>query len=116
VGGKQVVVDETRGILLTLDGQDVRRSRALLLLPLQPGQVQWLSGRAWAERVIETGEVRDGRWQALETQPAKGNENPTRVRVSADQAMRLLLVCEQSALPRWRKAVERALTHPASLP
>jgi hypothetical protein len=39
-----------------------------------------------------------------------------RIRVSTDQAFSLMLVGEQAEMPRWRAALERALTDPGSLP
>ena len=116
VGSERIALDETRGILLSLDGLDVRRSRALLLMPTQPGQVQWRSTTAWTAPVVETGEFQNGRWRILESQAARSGESQLQIGVSADQAFSLLLVCERTAVVRWRQALERAITQPASLP
>ncbi len=116
VGSERITLDETRGILLTLDGQDVRRSRALVFMPIQPGQIQWRSTATWTAPVVETGEFRNGRWRILETQATRKSEDRMQIGVTADQAFNLLLVCEKSAVACWRQALERAMTHPASLP
>ena len=98
------------GIVLTLDGQDVRHSRALLLMPLQAGQIEWLSTPVWKQPVIETGDINGGAWQTLDTQAVPTSKDRMQVRVSSDQALSLLLVCEDSARARWRQAVENAMT------
>ena len=116
VGNEQVSLDETRGVLLTLDGQDVRQSHALLLLPLQLGRMQWRSTVAWTEPTVEVGEIQGGQWQPLETQPARNSEGQMQLSVSSDQALSVLLVCEKSALGRWRQQIERGITNPGSLP
>lgn len=116
VGGQPFVTDETRGVLLTLDGRKVSDSRALLLMPLQAGQVRWSSPGAWAEPTIETGELVNGAWRSFETLPLAKTSNELRVQAGNDQALSLLLVCERTELPRWRQALERALVDPASLP
>lgn len=116
VGAEQVSADETRGILLTLDGQDLRRSRALLLMPLQPGRMQWRSTVAWTEPTVELGEIRAGAWLPLAAHPARQSENQMQLTITHDQALSCLLVCEKSALPRWRQTLARAMTDPAALP
>jgi len=116
VGNDQILVDGTRGIVLTLDGKDVTRSHALLLLPLQPGQVSWRSSSGWGETIVETGDVRAGAWLTLSTQAAHRDRGLMRVQVSEDQALSMLLVCERSALKHWRSNLERMVTNPASLP
>ncbi len=115
LGNEQILFDETRGIVLTLDGKDVRQSRALLLMPLQPGRMQWRSANAWGETVIETGEIRGGAWLSLNTQATRMNRGLMQIQVSDDQALSLLLVCEKAALGRWRNSVERAMTSPEVL-
>ncbi len=112
LGDQRIGLDETHGIVFTLDGRDVRRSRALLILPLQPGRVEWRSTAAWAEPMTLTGDILDGRWQTLETSTARKNGEFIRVEVSPDQALSLLLVCEKSAAARWPKIIERAMTDP----
>ena len=115
VGNEQILFDETRGVVLTLDGKDVRQSRALLLMPLQPGRMQWRSASTWRESVIETGEIHAGAWLPLNTQTTRKSGDLMQVQVSDDQALSLLLVCEKAAIERWRRTVGRMITDPESL-
>ena len=39
LGDRTVLQDETGGMVLSLDQQDLRRSRAVLLMPLRPGSI-----------------------------------------------------------------------------
>jgi hypothetical protein len=117
LGNERVSLDETGGTILTLDGKDLRHSRALLLMPLRAGTIQWRSVVTWTEPVVETGEIRGGSWQTFERRsPGQPDTATMRVPVSVDQRLNLLLVCEQSALGLWRSTVERAMVNPASLP
>ncbi|MBI4584975.1 MAG: hypothetical protein HY717_13260 [Planctomycetes bacterium] len=116
LGDEGFAQDGTDGIILSLDGGDLRRSRALLLLPLQAGAVRLAQERAWSGAAAETGELENGRWRAFERSAATWQGAELRIEVSGDQALSLILVCEESAAPRWREAIERAVKDPGSLP
>ena len=116
VSGDLVVANSTRGIVMALDGQDVRRSRALLLLPLQPGTVRWPSNGLWRDGVVVTGEIQDGAWRTCETAPLPATAGGMAVEVNPDQAVSLLLVCESSQTRRWTQTIARAMADPAALP
>jgi hypothetical protein len=115
-GETRVVSDATQGILFTLDGQDVRRSRALALMPLRAGEARVQTSARWREPVVETGEFHNAAWRSLdvETLPKPGPE--LRLQAQPDQVLSVLLVCERAELPRWRKALGQAMGDPASLP
>jgi hypothetical protein len=116
VGADLVLTDSTRGVVLTLDGRDVRRSRALLVLPLQAGVVRLRQERTWPDAVVVTGDLRDGNWQTHETATPGRTGEALSVEVSPDQAVSLLLLCEARETSRWTQVVARALSDPASLP
>lgn len=116
IGQKRLLTDETAGAVLTLDGLDVRRSRALLWMPLQPGRIQWSTAPGWRDPFVETGDLENGRWMTLVQEPVRPSDTALALSVSDDQAFSLLLVCEKADRARWRTAVERALYDPASLP
>ena len=115
-GSNLVLTDETRGFALTLDGQDIRRSRALLLMPLQTGTIRVSQTRLWQGGVVATGEIRDGEWRSCESAPLTSAQNEWTVNVSDDQVFSLLLVCGSAEMNRYIQAVERAMDDPASLP
>jgi hypothetical protein len=115
LGDKTVVEDETGGIVLSLDRQDIRRSRALLLMPLRPGSVRISTEREWRKATVLTGDFHDGEWRTYETAPAGKSEAGLEVNVSPDQAFSLLLVTEPGRAPKWSKAIEGAMNDPASL-
>jgi hypothetical protein len=115
-GSDLILADGTRGIVMALDGQDVRRSRALLLLPLQTGTLRLAQHHPWRGGVVATGEIRDGTWRTYETAPLATTVNGLAVEVSPDQAVSLMLICESHQRKRWTQTVARAMTDPASLP
>jgi hypothetical protein len=116
LGDKTVLQDETGGMVLSLDRQDIRRSRALLLLPLRPGTIRVSIERDWHKATVLTGDIHDGKWRSCETAPAGKTAASLVINVSTDQATCLLLVTEAASASRWCKAIERAMTDPASLP
>jgi hypothetical protein len=116
LGDKTVLEDETGGMALSLDGQDIRRSRALLLMPLHPGSIRVSTDRQWHKATVLTGDIHDGNWRSCETAPAGKTEASLVINVSPDQAFGLLLVTESASASKWCKAIERAMNTPASLP
>ncbi len=116
LGNKTVLEDQTGGIVLSLDRQDIRRSRALLLMPLRPGTVRLSTERKWQNANVLTGDVHNGKWRNCETTPAENSEAGLVVNVSSDQVFGLLLLTESRNASKWCRAIERAMTDPASLP
>lgn len=116
MGDEEVLTDRTQGIVMTLDAQDLLRSRAVLLMPLQPGRTWLRHTQPWQGGVIATGEIREGEWWSYESAPLSFASNGLAVNVSPDQVFSLLLVCESAAVDHWARAVERAFSDPASLP
>ena len=115
LGDKTIVEDETGGILLSLDRQDIRRSQALLLMPLRPGAIRISTDRQWHKATEMTGGLHDSKWRTYETSPAGKSEAGLAVKVSPDQAFSLLLVSEPGNARKWSKAIEGAMNDAASL-
>ena len=103
-------------MVLSLDQQDLRRSRAVLLMPLRPGSIRLSTDREWHRATVVTGDIHEGKWRNCETGPAVKTEAGLVVNVSPDQALSLLLVTESGGARKWCKAIERAMNDPASLP
>jgi hypothetical protein len=114
-GDKTVLHDETGGIVLSLDQRDLRRSRAVLLMPLRPGSIRLSTDREWHKAVVLTGDIHEGKWRSCETVPAGKTDAGLVVNVSPDQVFSLLLFTESSGALKWGKAIERAMADPASL-
>ncbi|MCP5523879.1 MAG: hypothetical protein H7A46_20270 [Verrucomicrobiales bacterium] len=105
IGDQVVLEDQTGGILLTLDRRGIGQSRAMVLMPLQPGEIRLSPATDWKEAILETGEIRDGRWYALETKAQRSDEPTLGVRVTPDQALSLLLLTETDGLECGRRAI-----------
>lgn len=116
LGEQALLQDDTGGIILSLDRRDVRRSRALLLMPLRPGTVHLSTGTKWHTPIVLTGDIHNGKWRHCESTPATTSTAGLEVKVSPDQALSLLLVTESGSASKWCQAVERAMNAPASLP
>jgi len=65
VGGRSVVSGEATCGLVSLDGKDLAESTELLALPMEQGQWKLEGNRGHLR--AEVGEVRGGKWVALES-------------------------------------------------
>ncbi len=108
-GDRPCLDDTTDGIVLALDGRDLGDSTAILLMPLQAGQVRLATRGNWQDVATEVGEIRHGRWCRFEQRPARTTRGRIVVDVEDQQVYSLLLLCSRSDLPKWRRAVQRAM-------
>jgi hypothetical protein len=76
-------------LLLSLDGEDLRRAASLLIAPLEPGRVELPPRRA--ESVALVGEYREGRWVTYQRVPL--DLRRPALDIDADRATCLILVC-----------------------
>ncbi len=106
--------DGTDGIVLSLDGQDLRDSTAMVLMPLRAGRVKVATRVDWHGAIAEVGEVRHGRWHGFERVVPAMEAGWLSVDVDAEQAFSLVLVCNEAELPCWRERIRRSMTHPVS--
>jgi len=60
LGAQRVVSDTTAGIVLALDGRDLRQARALVLMPLQAGTVRIATTVAWPISLAAPGSTSPG--------------------------------------------------------
>ncbi|OHB85265.1 MAG: hypothetical protein A2V98_14970 [Planctomycetes bacterium RBG_16_64_12] len=97
VAGEPLVTGEGLKALLSLDGEDLRRSQAVLIAPFEPGRVE-LAGRP-GDFVAVAGEFRSGQWRTLERLSL--SEGPFALEIDVDRATCLILVCPNGAEARW---------------
>ena len=116
IDGKPVVSDSTQGIIMTLDGKDVRETHAVLLMPLRAGVARLARSQPWHSGSVSIGEVHDGKWVNGETMALDPIATETVVRVSPDQVFSLVLLSDRNSTGRWSAAIERAFCKPAALP
>lgn len=112
------VLLETGGdtLLFTLDGGDLRRSKQLVILPLQPGAVSLRSQADWRDAAAHVGEVVAGRWQTYETLALKPAEGRLNFDVDEDRSRTLIIVCERADLEAVSRRLVRTFTHPHERP
>jgi hypothetical protein len=97
--------------MISLDGQDLRSSRAILTAPFDTGRLE-LPARD-AELTAVVGEFQDGEWTELERLQIDASR-PI-IDIDADRATGLILLCEPSAEQRWVKHLNRAMQRPQEL-
>jgi len=106
VDGRPVMAAEGHQAVVVLDANDLGASQALLVLPFGPGKAVLPSANGTA--VVETGEFRGGRWQALasETVPA----GPYQVTSDTGAPFDLRLVASPEGMAQARQAAEHLLS------
>lgn len=112
--GSSLLHDSSGGSVVSLDGADLRRSAALLVMPLRAGEIQLASHRSWQKAQLAVGDLRNGTWWNHESIPLNVRGEGWRVSVDSDQACSLLLITEEGAGKRWAEAVSRSVSAPGS--
>ncbi|HUT88613.1 MAG TPA: beta-galactosidase trimerization domain-containing protein [Thermoguttaceae bacterium] len=108
VGDEPLMTGDGLKALLSLDGEDLRRSQAILIAPFEPGRVE-LPNRS-DDFVAIAGEFRSGKWTPLERLPLSGAS--LSIDVDADRATCLILVCPENTEARWGAQLTEAMLHP----
>jgi hypothetical protein len=85
-------------------------------MPLRSGTVRLHSDRKWRQATVLTGDIRNGQWRTCESAQADKSDDGLVLNVSPDQTLSLLLVTEAPKATKWCRAIDRAVTDPASLP
>jgi hypothetical protein len=96
----------------SLDGQDVRDSRQLCLLPLTEGTVRLDTRTGWTKPVAVVGEIRAGEWVEYERIKAPVKGQSIRLEIDQDRCFSIILVAEESRLQECTRRLERSLTEP----
>ncbi len=94
--------------VLSLDGQDLRRSQAVLVGPFEPGRLE-LASRT-GKPVALVGDIHRGRWRTLERVPLTA-ERPA-IDIDGDRATCLILIADDAQVSRWTADIERSMLHP----
>ncbi len=108
VAGEPVMTGSGLKALLSLDGEDLRQSEAILIAPFEPGRVE-LSRRS-GDFVAVVGEFRAGKWTPLERIALA--EGAIGLELDADRATCVVLVCPASEEGRWAAYLTEAMVHP----
>jgi len=112
----RLLQDDTGSSVVSLDGEDLRRSAALLVMPLRAGELRLASDRAWHHPQLTVGDLRNGTWWNHEEIPLSRRDGEFRITVDPDQACSLLLITEAGRGKRWAEAIGRSVTAPQDLP
>lgn len=108
VAGKPLMTGSGLKALLSLDGEDLRQSEAILIAPFEPGRAE-LPGR-WGDFVAIVGEFHSGKWTPLERIAL--DESAIALELDADRATCLVLVCPASEEGRWAAYLTEAMVYP----
>lgn len=93
---------------LSLDGQDLRHSQAVLVGPFEPGRLE-LASRT-GKPVALVGDIHRGRWRTLERVPLTA-ERPA-IDIDGDRATCLILIADDAQVSRWTADIEQSMLYP----
>ncbi len=103
--------------MVSLDGVDLRSSRALLIAPFEPGWVE-LAGRAsdWraGDWVAVMGESVAGRWKSYAERSLAGAA--PKLRIDRDDATLLILICPRGEREHWEAYLSTMFATPSQVP
>jgi hypothetical protein len=95
---------------MTLDGEPLDRSLALLVLPFTAGEVRLVSALPADDVVARFGEVTGGAWLTLESAPVTIAGGQLTVQVPAEHRTSLLLITPRAAFTTRAAALAQAVT------
>jgi hypothetical protein len=113
--GELLAFEDGRGahfISYSLDGQDVRDSKQLCVLPLTEGTVRFDTRAEWTKPVAVVGEVKDGRWVEYERLEAPVRGGSVRLETDQDRCFSIIVLTEESQLKDCTARLARSLTEP----
>jgi len=96
----------------SLDGQDVRSSTQLCVLPLTEGTVRLDTRAEWSKPVALVGEVRGGEWVEYERIEAPVRGGSIRLEIDQDRCFSIILVAEESQVKACTTRLVRSLREP----
>jgi hypothetical protein len=108
VAGESICGGTGQRMLLSLDGADLRASRAMLVLPIEAGEVV-LPARP-GEFTAFVGDFAGGEWKVAETLPLTGAA--WRLPLDEDRATMIVLICPTSELAQWTSQLNVLLQSP----
>jgi hypothetical protein len=111
VAGQHVSRGQGQRLLMSLSGADLRQSRAVLVAPMETGDVE-LPPRE-GDFVAVIGDLVQGKWVVAESIP--WNSGPWRLEIDEDRATMLILVCPAGEQQQWGQYVEMMLSQPEQL-
>ncbi len=106
--GERIMNGKGQRGLLSLDGNDLRRARAMLLAPFEPGNVV-LPARE-GHFAAHFGEFVQGKWITYESVSLEGDR--WQLNIDPDRATLLVLICPSDQRCGWEAELTERLMHP----
>jgi hypothetical protein len=116
VGTDRILTSPGLATAIALDGNDLRRSAAVLILPFCADPVTLTaSARPWQQPLVLLGDVHDGRFRVLEElQETAGTQ--VVLSFAADRSTLVAVVCEAGERDRWVSVLDTLIDHPEQTP
>ena len=105
VDGRSLVEGRGLKLLLSLDGEDLGPSAAILVAPMEPGTLLLPAGLP--DWVALVGDIIEGHWKVLEQSDFTGE-----LTIDADRATCLICICPTEQAARWGEVLTGMMQHP----
>jgi len=112
VGGETVAAGHGLKALLSLDGEDLRRSKAIVVAPFEPGEFQVPA--TLKEGVGLAGDFSEGRWRTLQS-GVLWDRGRGLLGIDEDLATCVILLCPPGDQARWTQYLTDAMARPDAL-
>jgi hypothetical protein len=109
VGGAAVLTGNGDAGFVSLDGNDLRASEQIMVLPFKSGQFSLNRANSAPELQGECGQFKNGRWTVLETQNPSQTNSLIRGEIDAVTAYDMRLLATRGKQAEARKAAEHLL-------
>jgi hypothetical protein len=110
IAGQPICEGAGQRMLLSLDGADLREAHAMLVLPMETGEVLLPSRPGDFSAFV--GDFVGGEWRVAETLPLAGDQ--WRLPLDEDRATMIVLVCPTSELAKWTSQLNVLLQSPGA--
>ena len=90
--GSPITSGDAHVMLTSLDGQDIRRSTHLMLLPITPGTLTVHTQAQWKEPTLDIGQYAGSEWETLKTMPLELQSGTITIEMDDDMARSILVL------------------------
>ncbi|MCC6444939.1 MAG: beta-galactosidase [Armatimonadetes bacterium] len=95
--------------LCSLDGEDIRKSRSLMLLPFEPSRLSLNTDARWRRPAAEVGEFSGGQWKRLGAASLRLSGDDLHMEIDSLEALNIILIGEQGKMKVMRQSAEKRL-------
>lgn len=115
VNRQELIGSDLHFMAISMDGHSLDVSRALLLLPMEQGQLRIQNASRWKRPVVLVGEVIEEQWKQCENFRPEQDGNILKLPILASRALSMMIVCEEAGKSTAIEQIETWVNSPWKL-